>query len=236
MSNPSHPKTIWGKVLLALFCAYLSLCLAGCASKQKPPTQDEIRQIQNRQIDADYDTVIKAAVGALQDVGFVIDNVDSRLGVITASRQTTTKLGDLLEEPELEEDADDDLPTWAKVLIIATGVIIIVGIIALIAGAGDDDDEEKSRDKGKSKDRDHDHTTTTVIETYNAGPEGVEYYQYRMTLNLESPTDSTTTIRASLHGSRMKEEAVLETGSIYNANFYSLFYERLTNALSLSPK
>jgi len=233
MNNLSHPKTVWGQTLVALLCAYLSLCLGGCAAQQKPPTPDEIRQIQNQEIDADYNTVIKAAVGALQDVGFVIDNVDANLGVITASRQTTTKLGDLLEEPELETEEDGDLPTWAKVLIIATGIIIIVGIIALIASAGDDDDEKVSRDKGKSKDKEHDHTTTTVVETQYVETEGVEYYQYRMTLNLESPTDSTTTIRASLQGSRMKENAVLETGSIYNANFYHLFYERLNAALSL---
>jgi hypothetical protein len=185
-------------------------------------------------VPADYNTVIKAAVGALQDVGFVIDNVDANLGVITASRQTTTKLGDLLEEPELKEDGG--LPTWAVVLLIATGVILIVGIIALIASAGDDDDEKASRDKGKSKDKEHDHTTTTVVETQYVETEGVEYYQYRMTLNLDSPTDSTTTIRASLHGSRMKEDAVLETGSIYNANFYHLFYERLNADLGVPPK
>ena len=231
MNNLPHPKTVWGQTLVALLCAYLSLCLGGCAAQQKPPTPDEIRQIQNQEIDADYNTVIKAAVGALQDVGFVIDNVHAGLGVITASRQTTIKLGDLLEERELKKD--DDFPTWATVLIIVTGVILIVGIIALIASPGDDDDEKVSRDKGKSKDKEHDHTTTTVVETQYVETEGVEYYQYRMTLNLESPTDSTTTIRASLQGSRMKENAVLETGSIYNANFYHLFYERLNAALSL---
>jgi len=230
MNRLACPKSMGWKVPSYLLQLYLTLVLAGCSSSP-PPNLEEIRGLESKRIYAGYDDVMKESLHILQDFGFTVENTDASVGIITAQRQTTVQLGELVEEPTPKED--DDLPTWAKVLIIVTGVIIIVGIIALIAGS-DDDDEEKSRNKGKNHDHETNYTNT-YVETESSSEEGVEYHNYRLTVNLERLSNASTGVRISLQGSRMKEDAVLETGAVYSPQFYRDFFARLEQALPPPP-
>jgi hypothetical protein len=78
MSRPAVP------VVLALF-------LGACASSQPyvtplaPRSPLELRQVQTRAFDGtDARLVLKAALNALQDEGYVIREVDAELGLVTA--------------------------------------------------------------------------------------------------------------------------------------------------------
>lgn len=235
MSEIARPKRRWSRILNLALRLYLSLVLAGCASKQLPPSIEEIRQLETRSVQADFTTAFDASINLLQDLGFTVDVINPDAGIITASKQTEGRLGNMFEETGLDTD-DDGLPTWAKVLIIVTGVIIIVGIIALIAGDDDDDDDKESRSKGDHGE--HGGTATTTVVTVHdvIVPEENEYYNYRLTLNLEGLSESETKIRTSVQGNRMKGDNVEETGSVYDARFFSGFYSALDKALSLQTE
>ncbi len=217
MANLSAPKSQIWKCILLVVRVYLVAFLGGCASAP-PPSIEEVRGMQTREVDAGYDDVVTASLRVLQDLGFTVEESDTGAGVITAQRQTTARLGDLAED---EDQGDKGLPTWATVLLIVTGVIIIVGIVALVAGS-DDDEEEQAK---------HRHHTPTFVETSTVETEGIEHYNYRLTINLERLADTITGIRVSMQGNRMKGDAVLETGAVYDPQFYEDFYYRLEEAL-----
>jgi len=71
----------------------LSLCLlAGCATTAPVDvagagTQLETRQIQTREYDTlDKAMTMRSVIATLQDLGFTIDQADSELGTVTATR------------------------------------------------------------------------------------------------------------------------------------------------------
>jgi hypothetical protein len=221
MANLLFPKSRGWKTVLLVVRLYLVVFLVGCSSAP-PPCIEEIRAMQTREVDAGYDDVATASLRVLQDLGFTVEESDTDAGVITAQRQTTARIGDLTKD----KDPDDDgLPTWATVLLIATGVVIIVAVIAIIAG-GDDDDEPEVKQE---------HHTPTFVETHTDEDEGIEHYNYRLTINLERLDDATTGMRVSMQGNRKKGDAVLETGAVYDRQFYEDFYYRLEDALPAVP-
>lgn len=64
--------------------------LSGCAATNAPITasgsQVQLRQMQTREYDATTQDTLRAVVGTLQDLGFVIDKADSELATITATK------------------------------------------------------------------------------------------------------------------------------------------------------
>jgi len=65
---------------------------AGCMSdgdSPPPPTQLELRGFQTREYDTqDMRLVMKAMVNVLQDMGFIINNADTQLGLLSANKMT----------------------------------------------------------------------------------------------------------------------------------------------------
>jgi hypothetical protein len=202
---------------------YLCLALAGCASKQPPPTVEQIRQLETRNLNTDYTTAFDAAVNALQDIGFTIDMVDADVGLITADRQSDDELGNLF--PEIDED---NLPAWAIFAFIVTGIIVIIGLIAIIAALTDGDDDD---------DDDDDSSITTVIVTDLTDDfDDREYYDYRITMNLEVVGEAETRVRTSIKRNKMQGSVVREGGSVYDARFFQGFYESLEKSVSLQTE
>jgi hypothetical protein len=76
----------------ALFALLSLLALAGCATTTPANvvgtgTQLETRQIQTRQYDTlDKPMTMRSVIATLQDLGFTIDQADTELGAITATR------------------------------------------------------------------------------------------------------------------------------------------------------
>lgn len=75
--------------IVALFCLFL----VGCASVPKgflklPEGHLEKRQLQMRQYDTkDEEKIITAVAGVLQDLGFILDESESKLGLVVASKK-----------------------------------------------------------------------------------------------------------------------------------------------------
>lgn len=70
----------------------LSLLIVGCMSDggdPPPPTQMELRSFQTREYDTtDTKLVMKAMLNVLQDMGFIVNDADAELGLLTASKWT----------------------------------------------------------------------------------------------------------------------------------------------------
>lgn len=85
--------------LLRLAALALVCLLLGCASSappddalRLPPESLERRALQTRRFDGIGEAeILAAAAGVLQDLGFVIDESDRRLGLIVASKQRSAR-------------------------------------------------------------------------------------------------------------------------------------------------
>lgn len=81
--------------------ALLCVGAAGCASSKPPrqalaitPTSLEFRRLSGRRFDThDEKLVLSACAGLMQDLGFTIDNSESDLGLINASKDRTAVQG-----------------------------------------------------------------------------------------------------------------------------------------------
>jgi hypothetical protein len=75
-----------------LSCVALTIFVWGCASDGSappPPTQLELRAFQTREYDTtDTKLVMKAMLNVLQDMGFIVNDADVELGLLTASKWT----------------------------------------------------------------------------------------------------------------------------------------------------
>jgi hypothetical protein len=75
-----------------------ALFLTGCETVSKAPLVIEMSQIETRQLQSrTYDSsdtieAIKSVIAALQDEGYLIDNANETLGVVTASREDGTEI------------------------------------------------------------------------------------------------------------------------------------------------
>lgn len=64
------------------------LVFLGCAPKQPPKTQLQIRQFQTRAFDTNnMKVVMKAMLNVLQDEGFIVENVNLELGFLHATKE-----------------------------------------------------------------------------------------------------------------------------------------------------
>ena len=80
--------------ILRAAAAAWALGALGCASSGAPigTTQLELRQFQSRTFDGvDSTLVLRAAVNTLLDDGFIVNNADARLGLLTATRKTSKR-------------------------------------------------------------------------------------------------------------------------------------------------
>jgi hypothetical protein len=80
-----------------LVFACLALVLSGCTTVPAnllalPPQSDQVREQQSRQFaDMDETALLAASASVVQDLGFTLDESESRLGIITASRRLTSR-------------------------------------------------------------------------------------------------------------------------------------------------
>ncbi|MCG2711789.1 MAG: hypothetical protein L6416_05655 [Candidatus Omnitrophica bacterium] len=84
----------------ALLCFFLILILAGCASTtpkgflKLPENHLEKRQTEMRLYETkDEEKIISAVAGVLQDLGFILDDSETKLGFVSASKKADAKSG-----------------------------------------------------------------------------------------------------------------------------------------------
>ena len=85
---------MFGNVVRVLIASILGLALSGCAqpnvSDEKlslPPDAPALRQVQTRYFDTEDEAeLLSASAALLQDLGFLLDETNSELGLIVASK------------------------------------------------------------------------------------------------------------------------------------------------------
>ena len=97
----SAPRAARGRLIRVALIASCFLLVAGCAtvsdnSMQLSADSLQLRQLQTRRIEGiDEKALLAACVGVLQDLGFNIDESETRLGVIVASKnRSAVDVGD----------------------------------------------------------------------------------------------------------------------------------------------
>ena len=156
-----QPRTIQGKFLYISLIINMSTTMvlkAAPAAPQAKPSTAVNRQLQTRKFPRESKTVLKAAIGSLQDLDYTIDVLNSDIGLITASRTTEEKKADVSPDTvpvdsgvDQEEAGKKDWVTGcASVLMIG----LVVGIFAIVFnnvfGGSDDEDDDKKSPKSSS--------------------------------------------------------------------------------------
>ena len=216
-SNPFLAAVFWSVRI------YLICFLAGCAATRPLPVE-EARALQTKTYDTDYETLFDASRACLQDLNYKVEVVDYEAGTIVGNRETQRELGAIATE-------DEGLPTWAIVLLIATGVIIIIGAVALLSGG----DDEKADDHAGSREKPHYvEPETHVTEVYTTEqPDYTDFYTYDVTLNLKPLPDGLTEIRVNVNGMRIEDGHVDRTGPVHDPLFYDEFFAALNEAVRI---
>ena len=110
----SRKQSFKFSVLLLAF-----LFLSACAATTPPPpkkTQLQIREFQTKIFEVeDQKLVMKAMINVLQDDGYIVENANVELGLITASKETDVEDGWSKFFAQL---AEGDHARWSKNMII----------------------------------------------------------------------------------------------------------------------
>ncbi|MBN1464101.1 MAG: hypothetical protein JW922_10605 [Paludibacteraceae bacterium] len=87
------------QILKPALCLLLIFAIAGCATVPKkfltlPEDYLQLRQLQMRQYDTtDEEKIIKAVAGVLQDLGFTLDESETEIGLVAASKKADATSG-----------------------------------------------------------------------------------------------------------------------------------------------
>jgi hypothetical protein len=134
----SAPRDARGRLRRVALVALCFLLVAGCAtvsdnSMQLSADSLQLRQLQTRRIDGiDEKALLAACVGVLQDLGFNIDESETRLGVIVASKnRSAVDLGDAVGDMVVDSLFEAALDAMFD---------------ALLGDNWDDDDEDEDED------------------------------------------------------------------------------------------
>lgn len=134
----SAPRDARGRLTRVVLTALCFLLVAGCAtvsdnSMQLSTDSLQLRQLQTRTIEGiNENALLAACVGVLQDLGFNIDESETRLGVIVASKNRSAV----------------DLGDAAGDVVVDTLVEAVLDAMfdALLGDDWDDDDEDEGED------------------------------------------------------------------------------------------
>ena len=210
------PKSI--RFILAI---YLGLFFTSCAPRQV--SVEEARNIQTHILSVGINSAMDAVVMALQDHLYMIDDVDSELNIIMASRSTEKKLANTVVETD-----DSEVPLWLKI----TGITIIIAIIGLLIFSLDDDSDEVECDQNSHEHCSHGHHNThhnyySHDNSYNGD---VTYY-YKLNVTVVERDDERTQIRIIAQGERLEDGDVVKAGTIQDPDFYNRIFNQIDDVI-----
>ena len=229
------------------FC--LAVLFTGCAA-HRPPL-GEIRGMETRLLASDERTVFAACVGTLQDLGYTLESSDSYGGVLTASRVTQNP-SDAMPDAPATGGEKKRMPTWGKVALVATGVILAVGVAAWIVHDSNDgkhkdshiapNDSTRSRAEGRprverrKKRHESSAEPPTVFTSFSCpAPEPETIHEYLITIHLQDRGEAGTHVRVSLEDTEFQGNEMIRSGPRDNPNFYARFFAALDQSL-LEPQ
>ena len=216
------------KFLRVILAIYLGLFFTSCAPKQM--SISEARNIQTHVVSVGINSAMDAVVMALQDRLYMIDDVDSELNIIMASRSTEKKLANTV----LEAD-ENEMPLWLKI----TGITIIIAIIGLLIFSNDDEEVEEVECGQSSHEHcshghhntHHNHYIKVQDHSHNNSYNGDVTYYYKLNVTIIERDDERTQIRIIAQGERLEDGDVVKAGTIQDPDFYNRIFDQIDNVI-----
>lgn len=254
-----RPKTMHGKTCLFSLMFYLTTTNV-VFTQNKPPAAIS-RTLQTQNFAADTKKTLKASINALQDLDYTIDVLNSDVGLITASRTTeqkkaevssdgidpgpSTQTNKFAEEIDAEEAAKkDQAQTCVKIFGIAVVAVFFVVLLSAIFGDKDGDDNDDDEDDGPSSSSSSSgwrrsgrssHSNHKTVNNYyqDNSPKGPRIYRYKVTINIDETGPDNTNVRVSASGELEQDGKILESGGIYEPEFFKRFFASMNKSIFL---
>ena len=255
-----RPITIQGKIRLFSLMFYLAITNV-VFTQNKPPTAVS-RTLQTQNFAADTKKTLKASINALQDLDYTIDVLNSDVGLITASRTTEQKkaevssdgveLGPSTQNNKLEEEINaeeaakrEQAQTCVKIFGVAVVAVFFVVLLSAIFGDKDDDDDDDDDDdrpsspsssSGWRRSSRSSHSNHKTVNNYyqDNSPKGPRIYRYKVTINIDESGPNNTNVRVSASGELEQDGKILESGGIYEPEFFKRFFASMNKSIFLN--
>ena len=180
--------------------------VVSCSSSAPKPSTTVKRAIETRDYNVDFDTLMRASIGVLQDLGYTIDVLNDSYGLITASKQTTNVKG--------KSDNDE-----IKIGDVILGTLAIITLVALWDN-DDDDDGDCFFCGGGGGSSDDDGPNVYILKT-----------TMNVTESSEDPVSSS--IRVNFEASMERGGKIRYAGTQYSSEFFQSFFGALDKSLFL---
>ena len=254
-----RPITMQGKIRLFSLMFYL-VTTNVVFTQNKPPTAVS-RTLQTQNFAADTKKTLKASINALQDLDYTIDVLNSDVGLITASRTTEQKkaevssdgvdLGPSTQNNKLEEEIDaeeaakkEQAQTCVKIFGVAVVAVFFVVLLSAIFGDKDNDDDDDDDDdrpssssssSGWRRSSRSSHSSHKTVNNYyqDNSPKGPRIYRYKVTINIDKSGPNNTNVRVSASGELEQDGKILESGGIYEPEFFKRFFASMNKSIFL---
>ena len=181
--------------------------VVSCSSSAPKPSTTVKRAIETRDYNVDFDTLMRASIGVLQDLGYTIDVLNDSYGLITASKQTTNVKG--------KSDSDE-----IKIGDVILGTLAIITLVALWDNDDDDDGDCFFCGGGGGGSSDDDGPNVYILKT-----------TMNVTENSEDPISSS--IRVNFEASMERGGKIRYAGTQYSSEFFQSFFGALDKSLFL---
>jgi hypothetical protein len=222
----------WANACSWALRAYLCLFMVGCGAHR--PDLSQVRDMETRLMAGDETNAYQACVNTLQDLGYTIEVADLDAGILTASRSTHERSGQITEERE--DPNHKGMPAWGWALLIVTGVIVIVAAAAVLSHDDDGQDAHKDQDKAghqqKAKRKHHEEPPPAPAVVAYA-PDPPTSYVYLITINVQRQDQEATRVRVSLQGTEFHGDELVRTGPVEDPGFFERFYAALDQSLRI---
>ena len=251
-----RPITIQGKI--RLFSLMFYLVTANVVFTQNKPPTAVSRTLQTQNFAADTKKTLKASINALQDLDYTIDVLNSDVGLITASRTTeqkkaevssdgvdpgpSTQNNEFAEEIDAEEAAKkEQAQTCVKIFGVAVVAVFFVVLLSAIFGDKDDDDDDNDSPSSSSSSSSwrrgsrSSHSNHKTVNNYyqDNSPKGPRIYRYKVTINIDEAGPDNTNVRVSASGELEQDGKILESGGIYEPEFFKRFFASMNKSIFL---
>ena len=181
--------------------------VVSCSSSAPKPSTTVKRAIETRDYNVDFDTLMRASIGVLQDLGYTIDVLNDSYGLITASKQTTNVKG--------KSDNDE-----IKIGDVILGTLAIITLVALWDNDDDDDGGCFFCGGGGGGSSDDDGPNVYILKT-----------TMNVTESSEDPVSSS--IRVNFEASMERGGKIRYAGTQYSSEFFQSFFGALDKSLFL---
>jgi hypothetical protein len=191
---------------------YLILFIISCGAKP-PISVPEAREMESRIIYGESREILKASMNILQDMYYSIEEVNSDMGILIATKLSEGKQAEIRKESSVVEKT----PIWKKILVGVFIVTIVGGIMFLISGGNNNNNDN-------SQSSSHHHNP---VFTNHYDGNGEIMYRYKVTINVSEYGIDETKLRISAQGEQMKDGEIINVGPIQDVQFYDKFYKYL---------